>query len=253
MPPDSDVVYEWHGEFDNAEVNRLHAEGFQHRLLDIDWRTQLEDGPANDAARSAESEAPPPLRAWDGLSDEDLLAEMVRARGAHLSVDRAVRCHVTALRECGVSWARIGESLEKRASRLGSDSPTRSNRPASLCRCPGRLLAEQGARPGGPSAARTARRGTGAVGGVVAGSPVEVDGHHPHVAAPRPRSLRTSGRLVPSDRKPILLRAAVFIATGRGAGARMAQDAVGPALPRCQNRSRRTSTSARWPIASRLM
>ncbi len=27
-PPDSDVVYEWSVEFDNAEVNRLHAEGF---------------------------------------------------------------------------------------------------------------------------------------------------------------------------------------------------------------------------------
>ncbi len=70
-----------------------------------------EDSPANDAARSAESEAPPPLRAWDGLSDENLLAEMVRAHGAHLNVDRAVRRHVTALRERGVSWARIGESL----------------------------------------------------------------------------------------------------------------------------------------------
>ena len=35
----ADVVYEWRGEFDNAEVNRLHAEGFGRRLLDIDWRT----------------------------------------------------------------------------------------------------------------------------------------------------------------------------------------------------------------------
>jgi GNAT superfamily N-acetyltransferase len=41
MPPDSDVVYEWRGEVDNAAVNRLHAEGFEHPLLDIDWRTQL--------------------------------------------------------------------------------------------------------------------------------------------------------------------------------------------------------------------
>jgi len=42
MPRDSDVVYEWRGAFGNAEVNRLHAEGFEHRLLDIDWRTQLD-------------------------------------------------------------------------------------------------------------------------------------------------------------------------------------------------------------------
>ena len=35
----ADVVYEWRGEFDNAEVNRLHAEGFERRRLDIEWRT----------------------------------------------------------------------------------------------------------------------------------------------------------------------------------------------------------------------
>ena len=34
MPPDSDVVYEWRGEVDNAAVNRLHAEGFDRPLLD---------------------------------------------------------------------------------------------------------------------------------------------------------------------------------------------------------------------------
>lgn len=42
MPGGTDVVYEWRGAFDNAEVNRLHAEGFDHRLLEIDWRRQLE-------------------------------------------------------------------------------------------------------------------------------------------------------------------------------------------------------------------
>ncbi len=35
-------VYKWRGAFDDAWVNRLHAEGFEHRLLDIDWRTQVE-------------------------------------------------------------------------------------------------------------------------------------------------------------------------------------------------------------------
>ena len=31
----------WRGPFDNAEVNILHAEGFQHRLLDDDWWGQV--------------------------------------------------------------------------------------------------------------------------------------------------------------------------------------------------------------------
>ena len=66
-------------------------------------------GSPDDAAGS--SEAPTALRAWDGLSDDDLLGEMVRAHAAHQNVDRAVKRHVAVLRERGVSWARIGEAL----------------------------------------------------------------------------------------------------------------------------------------------
>jgi GNAT superfamily N-acetyltransferase len=36
------VAYTWRGEFDNAEVNALHAEAFGHRILDDDWRAQVE-------------------------------------------------------------------------------------------------------------------------------------------------------------------------------------------------------------------
>jgi hypothetical protein len=61
--------------------------------------------------RSDKTQDPPTLKAWDGLSDEDLLAEMVRAHAAHQNVDRAVAHHVAALRARGVSWARIGEAL----------------------------------------------------------------------------------------------------------------------------------------------
>ncbi|KOT88626.1 acetyltransferase [Streptomyces sp. NRRL F-5755] len=35
------ITYEWRGSFENAAVNRLHAEGFGHRVLDIDWSAQL--------------------------------------------------------------------------------------------------------------------------------------------------------------------------------------------------------------------
>jgi ATP-dependent Clp protease ATP-binding subunit ClpX len=67
---------------------------------------------ADELARKGTSEgAPPTLKAWDGLSDEELLAEMVRAHAAHDNVDRAVAHHVAALRTRGTSWARIGEAL----------------------------------------------------------------------------------------------------------------------------------------------
>jgi GNAT superfamily N-acetyltransferase len=36
------VRYEWRAPFENAELNALHAEGFAHPVLDIDWRTQVE-------------------------------------------------------------------------------------------------------------------------------------------------------------------------------------------------------------------
>src|SRR5690242_2819289 len=36
-----DVTYEWRGAFENAEVNELHAEAFQHPVLADDWLGQL--------------------------------------------------------------------------------------------------------------------------------------------------------------------------------------------------------------------
>ena len=35
------IGYEWRGRFSNAEVNALHAEGFEHRLLEDDWWGQV--------------------------------------------------------------------------------------------------------------------------------------------------------------------------------------------------------------------
>ncbi|MFD9902942.1 GNAT family N-acetyltransferase [Streptomyces sp. NPDC059063] len=37
------ITYAWRGDFDNATLNALHAQGFKHRILDIDWRTQVRD------------------------------------------------------------------------------------------------------------------------------------------------------------------------------------------------------------------
>jgi ATP-dependent protease Clp ATPase subunit len=69
-----------------------------------------QDSPAKDQV-AADPMEPPDIRTWDGLSDEVLLQEMVKAHAAHHNVDRAVRRHVHALRERGVSWARIGDAL----------------------------------------------------------------------------------------------------------------------------------------------
>lgn len=65
----------------------------------------------NQRGRATKSKDPTTIKAWEGLSDQDLLGEMVRAHAAHQNVDRAVAHHVAALRARGVSWARIGEAL----------------------------------------------------------------------------------------------------------------------------------------------
>ncbi|HXR23148.1 MAG TPA: ClpX C4-type zinc finger protein [Acidimicrobiales bacterium] len=72
---------------------------------------KLAGGQAAAMARSSQSGAPAAIKAWDGLSDDELLGEMVRAHAAHQNVDRAVKRQVAALRERGVSWSRIGEAL----------------------------------------------------------------------------------------------------------------------------------------------
>jgi GNAT superfamily N-acetyltransferase len=37
-----DVHFEWRATFANADVNALHAAGFDHAVLDVDWKGQVE-------------------------------------------------------------------------------------------------------------------------------------------------------------------------------------------------------------------
>ena len=55
-----------------------------------------------------------PLRTGDDFSDQsdqELVDVLLRIRGLHTGVDRAVQWAVRELRRRGVSWARIGEAL----------------------------------------------------------------------------------------------------------------------------------------------
>lgn len=35
------ITYEWRGEFDNAALSALHADGFGHPVAETEWRTRL--------------------------------------------------------------------------------------------------------------------------------------------------------------------------------------------------------------------
>jgi len=78
------------------------------RYADSRIRTTL---PRTVGPGTPSADEPSTLKAWDGLSDEELLVEMVKAHAAHESVDRGVAQLVAALRGSGVSWARTGEAL----------------------------------------------------------------------------------------------------------------------------------------------
>jgi hypothetical protein len=71
----------------------------------------LKDVQAATASAGATCEEPRTLRRRDHLSDDQLLADMVRAHAGHEGVDRAVAERVAELRARGVSWARIGDAL----------------------------------------------------------------------------------------------------------------------------------------------
>jgi ATP-dependent Clp protease ATP-binding subunit ClpX len=61
--------------------------------------------------RAIDENPPPSVRTWDELSDDGLLAEMVRVHGTRHQIDQAVGQVVARLRGRGITWARIGEAL----------------------------------------------------------------------------------------------------------------------------------------------
>jgi GNAT superfamily N-acetyltransferase len=79
--------YEWRGDFGNAELNALHAEGFGHRLLDDDWRAQVAAHSlgwvcARDEAGLAGFVNVP----WDGGVHAFILDTLVAARARHRGI-----------------------------------------------------------------------------------------------------------------------------------------------------------------------
>ena len=63
------------------------------------------------ARSQAVASEPPQINDPDSLSDDELLAEVVRIHRSHDKVDRTVSEVVQKLRARGLSWSRIGEAL----------------------------------------------------------------------------------------------------------------------------------------------
>ena len=83
------ITYEWRGTFDNGELNALHAEGFDHAVLDDDWWTQVNRHSLGWVCARDEADADligfvnvP----WDGGVHAFVLDTLVSTRLRHLGV-----------------------------------------------------------------------------------------------------------------------------------------------------------------------
>ena len=82
-----EISYEWRGAFDNAELNALHAEAFDHRPLEDDWQAQLQTHSLGwVSARQGEELVGFVNVAWDGGVHAFLLDTMVSEKAARQGI-----------------------------------------------------------------------------------------------------------------------------------------------------------------------
>jgi GNAT superfamily N-acetyltransferase len=103
------IDYAWRGGFDNAELNALHAEGFEGPLRDDDWVGQVERHSLGwVTARSADELVGFVNVAWDGgvhaFVLDTLVAVTARRRGVGTRLVEVARDRA---REAGCEWLHV--------------------------------------------------------------------------------------------------------------------------------------------------
>jgi GNAT superfamily N-acetyltransferase len=111
------ISYDWRGDFTNHEVNELHAEGFEHRVLDDDWWGQVQSHSlgwvcARDGARLVGF-----LNvAWDGGVHAFLLDTLVAAEARRRGIGaQLVAIAVENSRNAGCEWLHVDFEDDLRA------------------------------------------------------------------------------------------------------------------------------------------
>ena len=106
------VSYVWRGEFENAEVNALHAEAFDHPTFDSDgwdWKSQVRRHSLGwVCARDGRSLVGFVNVAWDGAVHafvlDTMVAKSIRRHGIGTEL---VAVAVTEAREAGCEWLHV--------------------------------------------------------------------------------------------------------------------------------------------------
>jgi GNAT superfamily N-acetyltransferase len=100
------ITYHWRGDFDNAEVNELHAEAFDHPVLGDDWRRQVHEHSVGwVCARDSDGLVGFVNVAWDGAVHAFILDTMVTARAGRKGVGtQLVAVAAAEARAAGCEW-----------------------------------------------------------------------------------------------------------------------------------------------------
>jgi GNAT superfamily N-acetyltransferase len=104
-----DIEYTWRGGFGNDELNALHAEGFEHRLLTDDWLEQVVRHSLGwVVARDGDLLAGFVNVAWDGGVHAFLLDTLVPLTHRSQGIGRElVRIAVEGARAGGCEWLHV--------------------------------------------------------------------------------------------------------------------------------------------------
>ncbi|HEX2090506.1 MAG TPA: GNAT family N-acetyltransferase [Actinomycetota bacterium] len=101
--------YEWRGEFENEELNRLHAECFDHRILEDDWKAQVQRHSLGWVTARDDTDLIGFVNVpWDGAAHAFILDTMVTSwiRGRGIG-KRLVEMAVDQARAAGCEWMHV--------------------------------------------------------------------------------------------------------------------------------------------------
>ena len=103
------VGYAWRGDFTNPELNALHAEGFGHRVLDDDWRGQVQRHSLGwVCARDGDQLVGFVNVPWDGAVHAFILDTLVAVRARRQGIaTRMVVLAVDEARAAGCEWLHV--------------------------------------------------------------------------------------------------------------------------------------------------
>ncbi|MER5494648.1 GNAT family N-acetyltransferase [Streptomyces sp. NPDC002490] len=116
------ITYTWRDAFENAAVNALHAEGFHHRVLDIDWWEQVQRHSLGWVCARRDGELVGFVNvAWDGGVHAFVLDTVVRGDQRRAGIGAGlVEAAVRGARAARCEWLHVDFDEELRGFYLDS-------------------------------------------------------------------------------------------------------------------------------------